>query len=620
MRLTFINASHPAMPCGVGDYAAKLAAAAAASGHEVVMFTSSDPRVRVPTALSVYPVFRDWTVTEFLRHYRKIRATRPQAVVLQYPSVLPGPHSRLLFLLPVLTRALLPGTRVILVVHEFARTHPAARRQLALAFAFTHEIVAVNPADVAAIRARMPWAARRTRLAGIGSNIPRVEGAPKGGGPLFFFGLLQAPEKGFDDLLEALARVHGAELEVSGSLDPSVAYHREVEERIGALGLERRVRWLGYLEPEELSRRLQGASLVVLPFRDGAASNRTTVAAALLNGAALVTTRGPDVPDHLRDGENVALVPPADPAALAAALERLLGDGAARERLRAGALASAGRYDWRAVAAETLGAAVRPPQGDWPTDGLEPTPTCPACGAGERRVLYAGLRDRVSFVAPGAWTLYRCSGCGAAYPDPRPSQDTIGIAYGGYYTHAVPAPPHEAPPGALGKVRWALANGYVNARYDYEFAPATRLGACAAPLFPRRRWLADMRVRHLEHRPGARVLDVGCGNGPSCATCLRRAGRWRASTPIRAPSRPRTGPAPRCARACSSATRFRRDPSTQSRSATSSSTCPTRPTPWRSAGRSCGRVASCGSPRRTSSRSATGDSDPIGAASSRPAT
>ena len=215
MRVAFVNGSHPAMPCGVGDYAAQLALAAQEAGHEVELFTSADPRVRPVAGLAVHPVFRDWTVAQFARHHRRLRAARPDLVVAQYPSVLPGPHSRLLFLLPLLVRATLRA-RTLLVVHEYAHTHPAAQRQLALAFRFADDVVAVNPVDEAAIRRRHPGLA--VRAAAIGSNIPRVDGGPVDTGPLFFFGLL-GPDKGLDVLLEALTEVD-AHLEIAGEPDP----------------------------------------------------------------------------------------------------------------------------------------------------------------------------------------------------------------------------------------------------------------------------------------------------------------------------------------------------------------------------------------------------------------
>src|SRR3954451_11454477 len=75
------------------------------------------------------------------------------------------------------------------------------------------------------------------------------------------------------------------------------------------------------------------------------------------------------------------------------------------------------------------------PVSDWPAGGLEAQSTCPACGSHDREPLHSDLRDRVFGAAPGDWSLVRCLACGSAYLDPRPTRDTIGIAYSSYFTH-----------------------------------------------------------------------------------------------------------------------------------------------------------------------------------------
>ena len=65
-----------------------------------------------------------------------------------------------------------------------------------------------------------------------------------------------------------------------------------------------------------------------------------TLVEALAVGTPVVATSVGGVPEIVRDGENGLLVPPGDPAALAAALRRFLGDAELRERLRAGAAPS----------------------------------------------------------------------------------------------------------------------------------------------------------------------------------------------------------------------------------------------------------------------------------------
>ena len=59
--------------------------------------------------------------------------------------------------------------------------------------------------------------------------------------------------------------------------------------------------------------------------------------AALVNGAAVITTRGPQTPPWLRDGETALLVDPEDPRDLAGAIDHLATDERLAARVRAGA-------------------------------------------------------------------------------------------------------------------------------------------------------------------------------------------------------------------------------------------------------------------------------------------
>lgn len=150
---------------------------------------------------------------------------------------------------------------------------------------------------------------------------------------------------------------------------------------------------------------------------------------------------------------------------------------------------------------------------EWPQEGLEHLGRCPICNGNNRTLLHDNLIDPW-FHAPGRWKMYLCSECQSGYLDPRPSQDTISLAYANYLTHA---PLVEAPQRSkLGKLSSSIRNGYLNQRYRYRLSPASRWGhwimfALPAPF----RWEWDQYARHLAPpcNSGMRLLDIGCGNG-----------------------------------------------------------------------------------------------------------
>ena len=161
--------------------------------------------------------------------------------------------------------------------------------------------------------------------------------------------------------------------------------------------------------------------------------------------------------------------------------------------------------------------------GEWPAGGLETLGACPVCGCTETSAIYGGLHDRAFRAAPGTWTLVRCDGCRSAYLDPRPTRETIGLAYRSYYTHGADA---QAPP-SVGALRQGLANDYRRARWGYDQGHAIPGGRLIPRVAPSRGALVDREIRHLpadSRREGCWI--VGCGSGAFLAQMAALG--WRA--------------------------------------------------------------------------------------------
>lgn len=173
-------------------------------------------------------------------------------------------------------------------------------------------------------------------------------------------------KKGFADLLAAWpavrARVPAARLVIVGD-GPERA---DLVERARALGVTDSVTWAGPLPQDAVRAHLATATLFALPCRIARDGNRdglpTVLLEALASGLPCVTTTVTGNPEIVRDGVEGRLVPPDDPAALAAALGDLLLDPEARARMAEAARASAiERFDLRHNVATLAGWLSRGP-------------------------------------------------------------------------------------------------------------------------------------------------------------------------------------------------------------------------------------------------------------------
>jgi glycosyltransferase involved in cell wall biosynthesis len=187
------------------------------------------------------------------------------------------------------------------------------------------------------------------------------EGEDGDTGYLLFVGRLRL-RKGVEVLLHALARLarEGVDLRLKVAGDGE---HRgAVERTVAELGLGEQVELLGRCDAGRIAALLGGARALAVPsIYEGMP---LVVLEAMAAGLPVVASRVAGIPEVVVDGETGWLVPPEEPAALAAALAALLADPAeAARRGAAGRRRVEERYRPETVA-RIWEAAVRAEGGD----------------------------------------------------------------------------------------------------------------------------------------------------------------------------------------------------------------------------------------------------------------
>jgi glycosyltransferase involved in cell wall biosynthesis len=266
--------------------------------------------------------------------------------------------------IPSLDVRLLPSRRPRLMTAHYILPPRPSRRQVTSArrvFGAMDAVVAHSEQSAARLRNEVGLDPAKVRVVPHGAFDyltrlpeekplpPELEGAE--GPVILFFGLLR-PYKGIENLLEAFGQVaasnEAAELWIVGN------------PRIDAGPLLRRASETGgrvrtvtrFVDDAEIPAIFRRADLVVLPYLD--AEHSGVLYTGLAFGKPLLLSAVGDFPEVAETGA-ARLVPPGDTAALAATLEELVGDKAARaEMAAAAASAAAGPYSWDEAARLTL--------------------------------------------------------------------------------------------------------------------------------------------------------------------------------------------------------------------------------------------------------------------------
>ncbi len=376
--------------CGVAHYTSRLAGELSRLGVSVAI---AGCRSSSESPVDVLPLRAPrWSVGALIELLAIARRWRADWLHLQYA---PGSyqHSRAVGLLPLLARGWPGGPRIATTIHEYggwslrppdplARIADATfslteklgwldRESLAL-IGLSHLAAVTNPSHLQVVADGSERLAARLELLPIGPNVgpeaapePTREAARARLGTeadrfvAVFFGFVH-PVKGIATLLEAMRIVKDrrpdARLWLVGGVESlalrgsdAVGYAEWIHRSIVDLGLTSVASATGYLPDPEAARLLRAADLAVLPLNHGVTMKSGSLITCLSFGLPVLATGTGDV-SELRHGENVWLVPPRDPDALALAMLDLAADPGRRDRIASAGRALAERFAWPDIA------------------------------------------------------------------------------------------------------------------------------------------------------------------------------------------------------------------------------------------------------------------------------
>jgi glycosyltransferase involved in cell wall biosynthesis len=210
-------------------------------------------------------------------------------------------------------------------------------------------------ADMRARLVALGASAATTGVLPMGADVETVRSAAAGvtriPGRVVFVGRL-VEKKGAVFLIEAMRRLVEKDPDAGYSLQMIGDGPLRAELETAAAGLP--VVFSGALGRDDLSAAYAAAQVAVFPSVPAASGDQDGLPVAMLEamslGCSIVASRLPGIDEALTDETNGLLVPPGDADALAAALGRLLGDAALRDRLGQAARERSESYSVAAIA------------------------------------------------------------------------------------------------------------------------------------------------------------------------------------------------------------------------------------------------------------------------------
>ncbi|MBM4065609.1 MAG: glycosyltransferase family 4 protein [Planctomycetes bacterium] len=347
-KVAMVTGSFPDDPCGVGDYTARLSQELARQGIHVCVLTTDLPEIKsLQPSITVCKVVKSWRLYNTFRFVRFLKAMKPDLIHIQYPTrgyrwfLLPN-------FLPLICWFIFPKLCRIATIHEFTIAHTFRKIGMIFLLLLSNKIIFPDRQEASAVLKWFPRLKGRYTVIPIGANIEPVSNTVSSRRMaeipyIVYFGFA-TKSKDVITLFHAFKQLllHGVQCKLVMITHLSDDDHSVMKE----LGIEHAITITGYCTPEQVSFYFTNAIACVLPFKDGVSLRRGTFLTALRHGLPVVTTMGENVPEALKNWENVILTPIGDCQAMADSILKLFQDTGLRNKISDNARELGKGFSW----------------------------------------------------------------------------------------------------------------------------------------------------------------------------------------------------------------------------------------------------------------------------------
>lgn len=269
--MIILTGTYPPERCGVGDY---------------VRHLLSTPTGKDWTLLYL----KGWRLRDLKENIARLGNIKDRTLNLQYPTMGYGtslvPHLMAMYAVLFLHKSL------YITVHEYSQLGWKGKAALQFLFLFATNVIFTTSFELSLAR-KQGLSAKKGVVIKINSNIPAsqcIKSMADRKWDVGYFGYIR-PFKGIEDFMKAAKelRRQGKQVYVMGQTQPEFSdFHEPLLRELAQMGIT----YIGDQSQEEVADIISDTKIMYLPYPDGLSERRGSFLAAVVNGAAVVTTKG----------------------------------------------------------------------------------------------------------------------------------------------------------------------------------------------------------------------------------------------------------------------------------------------------------------------------------------